>query len=130
MTFRVMLASFRYLTLAAGMVSACHSQERWDRLDFKTANIGGVRLYGISVYSGYSNFSGPIATTEQTLVPANPGDLNYGAQWTAGWRHQNGAAYFAGTVTTARQANAVLKLRPTIKVPTTKAFGIRRYRTS
>jgi len=72
------------------MVSACHSQERWDRLDFKTANIGGVRLYGISVYSGYSNFSGPIATTEQTLVPANPGDLNYGAQWTAGWRHQTG----------------------------------------
>jgi hypothetical protein len=88
MTFRVALASFRYLALAAGMVSACHSQERWDILDFKTAKVGGVRLYGVSVYSGYSSFSGPIATTEQTVVPtANPGhDLNYGAQWTAGWR--------------------------------------------
>jgi hypothetical protein len=93
MILRVAKASFRYLALATGMVVACQGQERWDALDFKTADIGGLRLYGVSVFSGYSSFSGPVSNAQQALDPAaaNIGnDINYGAQWSAGWRRQKG----------------------------------------
>jgi hypothetical protein len=91
MSFRAM-CFFRCLGLACTAVLACYGQERWDVVDFKTAELGGLRIYGVSVNSGYSSFSGPLSTSNQ-IVPVNSSigsDLSYGAQLSAGWRHQAG----------------------------------------
>src|ERR1041385_2112082 len=83
----------RYVALAAAVgCSLAHGQDRWDALSAKTAGLGGLHLYGVSVYAGYSSFSGPIATLEQ-FVPntLNVGsDTAYGAQWSLGWQHGRG----------------------------------------
>jgi hypothetical protein len=89
--FRVLNAFTRYLVLATSLISTCHGQNRWDMLDFKTASVGGFRLYGVSVSSGYTNFAGPVNTDQLVPVRANLGaDLSYGAQGAAGWRNQGG----------------------------------------
>jgi hypothetical protein len=71
-------------------VSACQGQDRWDLLSAKTAR-GGIHLYGVSVYSAYSTFSGPIYNEGVAPLGLNVGsDKSYGAQWSLGWNHLRG----------------------------------------
>jgi len=83
------VAGYAAFTLAAGY-SICYGQDRWDALTARTSKLRGLHLYGVSVYYGYSTFSGPLANLEQ-LVPVNlniGSDMNYGTQWGLGWHHE------------------------------------------
>ena len=74
---------------AAVCVPAGHAQERWDTLSARTAQGGGVHLYGVSAYSGYTTFAGPVL--DQQLVPVGVNtrsDKLYGVQWSLGWQRQ------------------------------------------
>lgn len=80
----------RHFVVAIGAwASVCYGQDRWDMLTAKTTRLRGIRLYGVSVYSGYTSFTGPIDTLNQ-FVPNSVSigsDTSYGAQWGLGWQH-------------------------------------------
>jgi hypothetical protein len=80
------------LMAAAGfLATACYGQERWDDVNFRSASIGGIHLYGVSVYSAYSTSATPYSGSSQLYSTAYQNlqsDVNYGVQWTAGWQRQ------------------------------------------
>jgi hypothetical protein len=86
-----LLRIFRYLALTlAVFISGGYGQELWDTVNLRSAQVAGLHLYGISVYSGYSTFSSPV--TNQSLPPGLVGgsDTSYGAQWSLGWFRHSG----------------------------------------
>jgi hypothetical protein len=82
----------RYAVIATGLsFSICHGQERQDDLNFRTSKLDGLRLYGVSVYSGYVSVAGPATEFGQGTglnLTNLQGDTSYGAEWTAGWQHR------------------------------------------
>src|SRR5581483_1405832 len=84
MTYRVLRSIF----FAAGIgVLACPAQDSWDAVNFRSAQVEGLKLYGVSVYSSYSTLGFPGVSLQQLSSAQNVGgDWNYGSQWTAGWQ--------------------------------------------
>jgi hypothetical protein len=88
-----MCRTLGYIAIAIGMlVPACQGQSLFDEANFSGSTLGGIRLYGTSVFSGYSTSAYPQAGLGQI---ANPGvaalgsDETYGASATLGWqRHR------------------------------------------
>jgi hypothetical protein len=79
------------LALAITLITACHGQERWDDVNFRSASIGGIHLYGVSVYTSYlSNATPASLLLTQPVASANrlQSDAGYGVQWTLGWQRQ------------------------------------------
>jgi hypothetical protein len=78
--------------LAMGLAAACPAQGLTDELNFRSATVGGVHLYGLSVYTGYSSSAYPLNGPAQ--LPPGTGllgdDFTYGATATMGWqRHRD-----------------------------------------
>jgi hypothetical protein len=67
--------------------SLAYGQERWDDVNFRSASIGGIHLYGVSIYTAYSsNATPPSLLQSQTALNQFGRDASYGAQWTLGWQ--------------------------------------------
>jgi hypothetical protein len=79
-----------YLILTAGFLALnCQCQPLNDQMNFRTGNSDGVRLYGVSVFSGYSTSAYPLSQSVQPGASAIGGDVNYGADASMGWqRHR------------------------------------------
>ena len=60
---------FSYVVMAASMAvpSEVLGQSLLDQVNFKTGSLGGMHLYGASVYSGYSTSAYPLAGTIGTV---------------------------------------------------------------
>ena len=89
--------------VAALMAPVCRGQSMQDMMNFKGAQVGGVRLYNLSVFGGYS--SSAAAPWLGSITSTSPGalapDINYGAAAVAGWQHHgertNAAVMYSGT---------------------------------
>src|SRR5690349_4563351 len=81
---------FRCIAILIGIVMphGLFGQSLTDEINFKSGNLGGVRLYGISVYSGYSTSAYPLSSGLTNAALPGAGtldpDVNYGAQATLG----------------------------------------------
>jgi hypothetical protein len=77
------------IALAAIVITTCHCQERWDDVNFRSASIGGIHLYGVSFYTNYTTNATPTSLLLSQPVPAAnqlQSDISYGVQWTLGWQ--------------------------------------------
>ena len=100
------------LVLSAAGVPGLRGQELLDQVNFRSAQLGGLRLEGISVFSGYSSSAYPI-TNGQPLLPGASsigGDVTFGASATVGWQlhreYTDLSAIYTGTYTgMARYSN-------------------------
>jgi hypothetical protein len=80
--------------LTAGIVPA---QSLTDQVNFRQAALGGFRLYGVSVFSGYSTSAYPLGSAQ--IAPAGlkelGGSVNYGASASLGWQHHRKSTDFS-----------------------------------
>jgi hypothetical protein len=80
--------------MAAGVASA---QSLLDQVNFRSVSVGGFRLYGVSVFSGYSTSAFPLGSGQ--LAPTGleqlGGSVNYGASASFGWQHHRTATDFS-----------------------------------
>jgi hypothetical protein len=77
------------IAMAAGMVAvAGDAQSLMDQVNFKSVAVGGFRLYGVSVFTGYSTTPLPLGLGQ--AAPAGSQDLgpsiNYGVSASFGWQ--------------------------------------------
>jgi hypothetical protein len=83
-----------YILSAAGLfVPACSGQALLDEVNFRSGQLGGLHLLGVSVYSGYSTTAYPqagYALNASTGVASLGADESYGASASLGWqRHRD-----------------------------------------
>jgi len=79
---------FRCAITAGIMIPAGLGQSLFDQASFRSMSVGGVRLYGVSVYAGYATSAYPGAYTQAAPLYTGLGpDVNYGASTSAGWQH-------------------------------------------
>jgi hypothetical protein len=77
------------IAIATGMTTGIISaQSLLDQVNFRSASVGGLRVYGVSVFSGYSTSAIPVGFGQsvQSLQDIG-GSSNYGASATLGWQH-------------------------------------------
>jgi len=92
---------FSHIMILSGLAMSAETllaQSLVDQVNFKSGTLGGLHLYGISVYSGYSSSAYPLnsglATTPLPGAENLGPDANYGVQATVGWRHQGPRTHF------------------------------------
>src|ERR1700688_3716853 len=87
----IMRGLFENVLIAAGLfIPACSGQAILDEVNFRSGQIGGLHLLGLSVYSGYSTTAYPqtgFALNASTGVGNLGADVNYGASASLGWQH-------------------------------------------
>ena len=86
---RVLIQIALSLGVAAGMAQA---QPLTDQISFRSGQLGGIRLYGVSVFSGYASTIYPVSLG-QAPSPATQnlgGSGNYGASASLGWQRHRG----------------------------------------
>jgi len=76
------------VVMAGTVVSAGYGQSLLDNVSFRSMSLGGVHLYGVSVYSGYSTsaFPGGSAVPGIGASALLDADINYGAGASLGWQ--------------------------------------------
>jgi hypothetical protein len=89
---------FAHVAIATGMAAGtAPAQSLLDQVNFRSVSVGGFRLYGASVFSGYSTSAYPLGSGQ--IAPAGlqelGGSLNYGASASFGWQHHRRATDFA-----------------------------------
>ena len=79
---------FGYVIAAGLMVPAGFGQSLFDQASFKSMSLGGVHLYGVTVYSGYttSAYPGSFGQTPSPTSGLGP-DVDYGAATSVGWQY-------------------------------------------
>lgn len=79
---------FRILAIASAMAvpQGLIAQPLTDQVNFKSGTIGGVHLYGISIYSGYLSSAYPLAAGSVAGAGTLGPDVSYGAQASMGWQ--------------------------------------------
>jgi len=85
------------ITIATGMMAGMlPAQSLTDQVNFRRVSVGGFRLYGVSVFSGYSTTALPVGLG--SVVPSGlealGGSANYGASASFGWQHHRKATDF------------------------------------
>src|SRR5215469_15913742 len=80
-----------YLILTAGILALnCKSQTLADQMSFRTGEVDGAHLYGVSAFTGYSTSAYPVSQGIQPGASGIGGDTNYGATASMGWqRHRD-----------------------------------------
>src|SRR5215813_3076135 len=82
----------RHLFISSAMTiglfhATCQGQSLLDQVNFRGGQIGGVHLYGVSVYGGYSTSPYPNVAFGQAIPSGLPGTAPYGTSATFGWLH-------------------------------------------
>ena len=90
----------RYILLTVAILApTCRAQEFWDEANFRSFSLGGLRLYGVTVYSSYSTTALPPTRNGELLTLALQrsvrNDGSYGANWAAGWHHNGAKSSFS-----------------------------------
>jgi hypothetical protein len=90
----------RYLWIAMAIaVPHLQCQSLLDQVNFKSGTLGGLRLYGASVYSGYSSsaypLSGGLPSASTSSLQAVGPDVNYGVSASLGWQHHRDRTIFS-----------------------------------
>jgi len=96
-----MYKAFGWAVIALGVAAPQNifGQSLTDQVNFKSGTIGGVHLYGVSIYSGYQSSAYPL--TGGSIASGVPGagtlgpDVNYGAQATVGWQRHGARTGFS-----------------------------------
>jgi hypothetical protein len=85
---RRLLAAIAIATVM--MVGTGDAQSLADEVSFKSSAADGFRLYGVSIYSGYSTSALPIGLGQAAVAGAQElgGSINYGASASFGFQHQ------------------------------------------
>jgi hypothetical protein len=99
----------KLVAAAAVLAAGCAGQNLSDAVNFRSASIGGLHVYGVSVFSGYSTtafpFSG-ISEVRSGLGSLKP-DLNYGVSAAFGWQRlrerSSVAVMYSGSYTGMRR---------------------------
>jgi hypothetical protein len=94
-----MCRRFGLALVTAGLAVSANGQSLLDEVNFRSAEIGGVHLYGVSVFGGYSTTAYPLAGSgipsgsfgAGTLGP----DETYGASASVGWQRHRGRSNFS-----------------------------------
>ena len=78
-----------HIAIATGMMTGIGgAQSLMDQVNFKSASVGGFRLNGVSIYSGYSTSALPLGLAQ--TAPAGTQELGgstiYGASASFGWQ--------------------------------------------
>ena len=78
-----------HIAIATGMMTGVgDAQSLVDQVDFRSASVGGFRLNGVSIYSGYSTSALPLGLAQ--TAPAGTQELGgstiYGASASFGWQ--------------------------------------------
>jgi hypothetical protein len=95
----------RCLFAVAGIfVLSCSGQELLDEINFRTGELAGLHLVGVSLYSGYSTSAYPQAGINLSSAPGVGnlgGDTSYGATASLGWQRHgektNVSVLYSGT---------------------------------
>ena len=94
------------------MTGICDAQSLMDQVNFRSASVGGFRLNGVSVYSGFSTSVLPLGFGQPVPIGAQElgGSANYGASASFGWQHHRretnfSALYSLGYSGTARYSD-------------------------
>jgi hypothetical protein len=75
------------MVIVVSLVPLCHGQSMLDMVNFKTAQVGGVHLYNVTTFGGYSTSAAlPGAVTGIGANLLGP-DFNYGASVAVGGQH-------------------------------------------
>ena len=87
-----------HIAIATGMTAGIvPAQSLMDQVDFRSASVGGFRLNGVSIYSGYSTSALPLGLAQ--TAPAGTQELGgstiYGASASFGWQHHRQATNFS-----------------------------------
>ena len=71
--------------------SLSRGQSLLDEVNFRTSELGGIRLQGISLFGGYSTSAYPQAGLGSVPTPGSAldGDATYGASFSVGWQHHS-----------------------------------------
>jgi hypothetical protein len=79
-----------YLIVTAGLLALNgKSQTLPDQMNFRTGEVDGAHLYGVSAFSGYSTSLYPVGQSVQAGASTLGSDVNYGASASMGWqRHR------------------------------------------
>jgi len=77
---------FRCAIAAGIMIPAGLGQSLFDQASFRSMSVGGVRLYGVSVYAGYTTSAYPGGFGQPTLAGGLGPDVDYGASTSVGWQ--------------------------------------------
>jgi len=92
-----MRSLFQFGVLAAGMmVQSGYGQSLADQTSFKNMSLGGIHLYGVSVFSGYSTSAYPGGPGQfQADAGILGADVDYGASASLGWQHHRDRSNFS-----------------------------------
>ena len=110
-----MRRALKYGVLAAGMMARLgYGQSLADQTSFRSMSVGGIRLYGVSVFSGYSTSAYPGSFGQlQPGAGLLEASVSYGASASVGWqRHRDRSSFsmlYSGTyagMTRYSEANA------------------------
>lgn len=79
------------LILTAGFLALnCQCQPLADQMNFRSGEMDGAQLYGVSAFSGYSTSVYPVGQSVQPGASTLGGDVNYGVTASAGYqRHRD-----------------------------------------
>jgi hypothetical protein len=93
-----LLRLLAHITIATGMTAVIvPAQSLLDQVNFRSASIGGIRLYGVSIYSGYSTSVLPVGLGQTAAAGLQElgGSANYGASASVGWQHHRRGTSFS-----------------------------------
>jgi hypothetical protein len=82
------------------MTPASRGQSIFDEVSFRTMSVGGIHLYGVSVFSGYSTSASASPNGYEQLPSIGSGgllgaDVNYGASASVGGQYHRGRTNFS-----------------------------------
>ena len=87
-----------YSLMATSMiVPVCRGQSLADQVSFKSMSLGGIHLYGVSVFSAYSTsaYPGGLGLVPTAGAGSLGADVNYGASGSLGWQYHRQRTNFS-----------------------------------
>src|SRR5215472_10000961 len=81
----------------AALAPSMEGQSLFDQADFKNLSLGGIHLYGVSVFTGYSTSAYPLGSGQQLLpgAAALGADTNYGVSVSLGGQYHRDRTNFS-----------------------------------
>lgn len=112
------------------LVSNGKGQQLLDEVNFRQGQFGGVRLYGVSVFSGYSSSAYPASSSGGIPPPGSSAlgsDVTYGATASLGWqRHRNRtdlSVFYSGTYSGMARYSNLNAFNHSIAIQASRTLG-------
>jgi len=117
-----------YLILTAGFLALnCKGQPLNEQMNFRTGEMDGARLYGVSLFSGYSTSAYPVNQSIQLGASSIGGDANYGVSASMGWQRHRELMSFSVIYSPSYSGQVnysnLNSLNHTLQITATRKFG-------